>query len=255
MTSDRSSSPHIELSDVSIGYGDFIIQRNLTFTISRQSVFVIMGGSGCGKSTLLRNLMGLQRPLRGAIKIDGEDLWSEREEISEHIMRKFGVLYQQGALWSALTLAENVALPLETYSRLDAASIREVVRFKLALVGLEKFADFYPSEISGGMRKQAALARSIALDPEVLLLDEPSAGLDPISSVRLDDLILELQQSLKTTIVVVTHELASIFKIASDCVFLDSETRTAIAHGDPKILRENCEVAKVREFLNRGEGA
>jgi phospholipid/cholesterol/gamma-HCH transport system ATP-binding protein len=212
-----------------------------------------MGGSGCGKSTLLRHLIGLNAPARGDVLIDGENLWMAAPEDQERIKRRFGVLFQSGALWSSMTLAENVALPLEAYTDLTPTQIRQVVALKLALVGLAGFDAFYPSEISGGMQKRAGLARAMALDPDILFFDEPSAGLDPISSRRLDELILELRDSLGATVVVVTHELASIFAIGTNAVFLDADTKTMIASGDPKVLRDRCPDPKVREFLTRGE--
>ena len=236
-----------------MAYGDFVIQRDLTFTIRRGDIFIIMGGSGCGKSTLLRHLIGLKAPARGQVLYDGVSYWDARPEEQERIMRGFGMSFQSGALWSSLTLAENVALPLGEYTDLGTGEIDEIVALKLSLVGLAGFEAFYPSEISGGMRKRAALARAMALDPEILFFDEPSAGLDPISSRRLDDLILELRDSLGTTIVVVTHELASIFTIGNNSVFLDPETRTMIATGDPKMLRDESPDPGVRQFLNRGE--
>jgi len=242
----------LAVRDLDMAYGDRIIQRNLTFAIEPGEIFVIMGGSGCGKSTLLRHLIGLIAPAHGDVLYDGENLWTAAPERRERLMRRFGVLYQSGALWSSLTLAENVALPLGEYTRLDAARIAELVSLKLALVGLAGFERFYPSEISGGMRKRAGLARAMALDPDILFFDEPSAGLDPISSKLLDDLILELRDSLGSTVVVVTHELASIFAIATNSVFLDAETKTMIATGAPRELLDSAD-PKVRRFLTRGE--
>ncbi len=247
------SDAHIEVRDLTMAYGDFVIQRDLTFTVNRGDVFIIMGGSGCGKSTLMRHLIGLKAPARGEVLYDGWSFWNATDQERERKMRSFGVLYQSGALWSSMTLAENIGLPLGEYTDLGPAEIREVASLKLALVGLAGFEDFYPSEISGGMQKRAGLARAMALDPEILFVDEPSAGLDPISSRRLDELILELRDSLGSTVVVVTHELASIFTIGNDSVFLDTQTKTMIARGDPKSLRDECEDEKVRQFLLRGE--
>ncbi|HEY7518857.1 MAG TPA: ATP-binding cassette domain-containing protein [Methylomirabilota bacterium] len=246
-----TSAARIAVRDLDMRYGDRVIQRDLTFTVGAGEIFVIMGGSGCGKSTLLRHLIGLIPPARGEVLYDGESFWAAEPDRRERLMRRFGVLYQSGALWSSLTLAENVALPLGEYTTLDAARIAELVSLKLALVGLAGFENFYPSEISGGMRKRAGLARAMALDPDILFFDEPSAGLDPISSKLLDDLILELRDSLGATVVVVTHELASIFAIASNSVFLDAETRTMTASGDPKQLLHSAD-PKVRRFLTRG---
>ncbi|MDH3900793.1 MAG: ATP-binding cassette domain-containing protein [Gammaproteobacteria bacterium] len=244
---------HITVQDLTMAYGDFVIQRDLNFSIRRGDIFIIMGGSGCGKSTLLRHLIGLKAPARGKVLYDGTSYWEAPPAEQERIKRGFGMSFQSGALWSSLTLAENVALPLGEYTNLDPAGIAEVVSLKLALVGLAGFEEFYPSEISGGMQKRAALARAMALDPGILFFDEPSAGLDPISSRRLDELILELRDSLGTTIVAVTHELASIFAIGNNSVFLDAETRTMIASGDPKALRDASPDPVVRSFLNRGE--
>jgi phospholipid/cholesterol/gamma-HCH transport system ATP-binding protein len=244
---------HIRVEHLTMAYGDYVVQRDLDFEIPKGQVFVIMGDSGCGKSTLLRHIIGLQSPAAGDVIVGGESLWKAEAEERDALMRRFGILYQSGALWSSMTLAENVGLPISQYTDLEAAEIRELCSLKLALVGLAGFEDFYPSEISGGMRKRAGLARAMALDPEILCFDEPSAGLDPISSRRLDDLILELRDGLGTTIVVVTHELASIFTIADNSVFLDAETRTQLAVGSPRDLRDHCDAAKVRTFLHRGE--
>jgi len=238
---------------MTMAYGDFVIQRDLNFTINRGDVFIIMGGSGCGKSTILRGLVGLKHPAKGKVLYEGKSFWEADPSERDRIMRNFGVSYQSGALWSSMTLAENVALPLTEYTDLSPGQIREVVSLKLSLVGLAGFEEFYPSEISGGMQKRAALARAMALDPEVLFFDEPSAGLDPISARLLDDLILELRDSLGATVVVVTHELASIFTIGNNSVFLDPETRTMLAVGDPKKLRDESPIPKVRNFLLRGE--
>jgi len=235
-----------------MAYGDFVIQRNLTFDVARGEVFIIMGGSGCGKSTLLRHLIGLIRPAKGDVFFDATNFWGVDDEQRQLMVRRFGVLYQSGALWSSMTLAENVGLPLGEFTELTPSQIREVASLKLSLVGLGGFEDFYPSEISGGMQKRAGLARAMALDPDILFLDEPSAGLDPISSRLLDDLILELRDSLKCTVVAVTHELASIFTIADDSVYLDAETRTMLAHGNPKTLLRDSKEPKIRAFLTRG---
>ena len=243
---------HITVRNLDMAYGDFVLQRNLNFTIRRGDIFIIMGGSGCGKSTLLKHLVGLKSPARGEVLFGNQDLWKAPPEEQERLMRRFGILYQSGALWSSMTLAENVALPLGEFTDLSSAEINSVASLKLALVGLAGFEDFYPSEISGGMRKRAGLARAMALDPEILFFDEPSAGLDPVSSRLLDDLILELRDSLGATIAVVTHELPSIFAIGDNSVFLDTESRTMIAQGDPRKLRDECPDPRVRNFLLRG---
>jgi len=249
----NAAEPHIIVQDLAMAYGSFVLQRDLSFIIKRGDVFIVMGGSGCGKSTLMRHLVGLKEPARGRILYGGMSFWEAEPEERERMMRRIGIMYQSGALWSSMTLAENVAVPLEMYTSLKPAEIREVASLKLALVGLAGFEDYYPSEISGGMRKRAGIARAMALDPEILFFDEPSAGLDPVSARLLDDLLLELRDSLGTTIVVVTHELASIFAIGTNSVFLDAETRTMIAGGDPKRLLAECGHPTVRNFLTRGE--
>ncbi|MFQ5329818.1 MAG: ABC transporter ATP-binding protein [Thermodesulfobacteriota bacterium] len=246
------SEAHITVQDLTMAYGDFLIQRDLNFTIHRGDIFIIMGGSGCGKSTLLRHLIGLKAPARGEVFYDGQSFWKSADEERENLKRRFGVLFQSGALWSSMTIAENISLPLEEYTSLGASDVKELVSLKLALVGLSGFEDYYPSEISGGMQKRAGLARAMALDPDILFFDEPSAGLDPVSARLLDDLILELRDNLGATVVIVTHELASIFAVGNNSVFLDSETRTMIAGGDPKRLLEESNDPKVRKFLIRG---
>ena len=247
-----NGSPAIRVDDLTMAYGDFVLQRDLRFGVDRGDIFVIMGGSGCGKSTLMRHLLGMLEPARGEIYYHGESFTRAPLDVRETYLRQFGVLFQGGALWSSMTLAENIALPLEEYTDLEASDIRNFASLKLALVGLRGFEDYYPSEISGGMRKRAGLARAMALDPEILFVDEPSAGLDPISSHLLDELILELRESLGTTFVVVTHELASIFTIATKAIFLDTATRTATAVGHPVELRDHSEDPAVRAFLRRG---
>ena len=244
---------HITVRNLTMAYGDFVVMRDLNFTVNRGDVFIIMGGSGCGKSTLMKIMIGLKSPAAGQVVYEDKSLWEIDSTQRQQIMQRFGILYQSGALWSSMTLAQNVGLPLELYTALGSSEIRDVVSFKLALVGLAGFEAFYPSEISGGMRKRAGLARAMALDPKVLFFDEPSTGLDPVSARRLDDLILELRESLGTTVVVVTHELASLFAIGNNSVFLDPETRTMIASGDPNQLLAESRNPKVRSFLTRGE--
>jgi phospholipid/cholesterol/gamma-HCH transport system ATP-binding protein len=219
--------------------------------VGRGEIFVIMGDSGGGKSTLMRHMIGLHRPASGEVLYQGEAFWAADDEEREALKERFGVLYQSAALWSSMTLAENVSLPLVETRSLSPEDAGAIARLKLALVGLAGFEEHYPSEISGGMRKRAGLARAMALDPAILYLDEPSAGLDPLSSRRLDDLILEQRESAGTTIVLVTHELASIFALADNAVFLDGERKTMIAQGKPSDLREGPEL-KVRAFLARG---
>ena len=246
--------PKIEVRDLTMAYGDSVVLRDLNFSVKEREIFIIMGGSGSGKSTLLRHLIGLQEPTRGTIQYEGSSsgLWEMAPAERERLLRRFGVLYQGGALWSSMTLRENVALPLEEYAIAGAEQISALASLKLALVGLAGFEDHYPAEISGGMMKRAGLARAMALDPDILFFDEPSAGLDPITSRRLDDLILDLRDSLGATIVVVTHELASIFAIGDNSLLLDGQTRTAIASGNPKQLLKESTDPRVLAFLTRG---
>jgi phospholipid/cholesterol/gamma-HCH transport system ATP-binding protein len=245
--------PHITVRDLTMAYGDFVLMRDLTFTINRGDIFIIMGGSGCGKSTMMTILVGLKAPAKGKVLYGDVDFWGSDAQTRDRIIRRAGVMYQSGALWSSMTLAENIALPLELYTDLSPGQIREVVKLKLALVGMAGFEEFYPSEISGGMQKRVGIARAMALDPEVLFFDEPSAGLDPVSARRLDDLILELRESLGTTMVVVTHELASIFAIGNNSVFLDVSKRTMTATGNPNQLLAETQDPNLRLFLTRGE--
>jgi phospholipid/cholesterol/gamma-HCH transport system ATP-binding protein len=247
-------TPHIVVQDLTMAYGSFVVQRDLTFTINRGDIFIIMGGSGCGKSTLMRHMVGLKAPAKGQVLYEGVSFWDTDPADREQFMRKIGISYQSGALWSSMTLAENIALPLQEFTDLSREQIHEIVSLKLSLVGLAGFDDYYPSEISGGMQKRMGLARAIALDPEIVFFDEPSAGLDPISARLLDDLILELSESLGTTVIIVTHELASIFAIGNNSVFLDPETKTMIAVGDPKKLRDESKNPTIHKFLTRGEG-
>jgi phospholipid/cholesterol/gamma-HCH transport system ATP-binding protein len=242
---------HIELRDVELAYGDFVVMRNISAQVRRGQIFVIMGGSGCGKSTLLWNLIGLRRPPKGDILYEGKSFLQADEAARAAMERKFGVMFQGGGLWSSMTLAENIALPLEEHTKLSPDEIERLVHLKLALVGLKGFEDFYPSQISGGMMKRAGLARAMALDPEILFFDEPSAGLDPITSQRLDELILHLRDHLGTTVVMVTHELDSIFAVADHAIFLDNATRTVTAAGPPRELVHAGDLA-VRAFLTRG---
>lgn len=247
-----ADAPPIEVRDLTLGYGDYVVQRDMNFVVNRGDIFVIMGGNGCGKTTLMRAMTGLLRPSKGAVLFWGEDFWNAPEEDQERLKRRFGIMFQGGALWSSLTLAENVALPLAEYTRLPPARIDEIVAFKLSLVGLAGCGELYPSELSGGMRKRAGLARAMALDPEILVIDEPSSGLDPLTARRLDELIIELRDSLGATIVVVTHELASILSIGNNSIYLDADIHTMIATGNPKQALQSGE-PKVRHFLSRGQ--
>ena len=244
-----TGEPLIITKDLEMGYGDFLVMRDLNFTVKRGDVFIIMGASGCGKSTLLKILIGLKRPSRGKVLYGDTSFWETDPSERERMMRRFGILYQYGALWSSMTLEENIALPLLRYTKLSPSQIKEVASLKLSLVGLAGFEDYYPSEISGGMRKRAALARAMAMDPDILFLDEPSAGLDPVSGRLLDELILELCDSVGTTIVVVTHELRSIFAIGNNAIFLDVERKTMTASGNPKRLLLESRDPAVRRFL------
>jgi phospholipid/cholesterol/gamma-HCH transport system ATP-binding protein len=239
------------VSGLAIGYGGKPVQHEVTFSVQPRSIFAIMGASGSGKSTLLKALIGLLRPMAGLVSFGGEDYWAAAEARREQLGRRFGVLFQGGALWSAMTAAENVALPLQMFTDLDAVAIDALVQLKLSLVGLEAGRASMPSDLSGGMRQRVGLARALALEPDVLFLDEPSAGLDPISAKRLDDLILELRDGFGVTVVMVSHDLPSLFGICDDGVFLDAETQTAIAHGSPQALRDGCLHPTVHAFMNR----
>ncbi len=248
---EKSLQPVIEVHNLDLNYDEEIVLRSINFNVSKGDIFIVMGTSGCGKTTLLKALIGLKEPEKGEVLYSGKDFWNTDDMEQRALMRRFGVLYQEGALWSSLTLGENIALPLQLYSALSKKQIQEVIALKLSLVGLAEFENFYPYQISGGMRKRAALARAIALDPDIIFFDEPSAGLDPISARMLDDLILQLRDTLAATIVVVTHELASIFAIGSNSIFLDAESKTMIAAGNPKDLLTNSNDPRVIQFLTR----
>ncbi len=244
----------ISVRELEVGYDDRILMQNVSFDVHEGEIFIIMGGSGCGKSTLLRVLMGLKEPRLGSVQYDDMYFWPGDENFRQEVMRCAGVLYQGGALWSSMTLAENVALPLEQYTNLHEEEIREQAELKLSLAGLGGYGDYYPSEISGGMRKRAGLARALALDPDIIFLDEPSAGLDPVSAKALDNLILELRDSLKKTFVVVTHELASLFAIGDTSIYLDAKTKTMASLGSPtELLHDPNTPRVVLNFLTRGE--
>jgi phospholipid/cholesterol/gamma-HCH transport system ATP-binding protein len=241
----------IEVRNLTLAYGSHVVQTDVDFGVRQGEIFVIMGDSGCGKSTLMRHMIGLNRPAAGEVLYEGEDFWAGSEDDRERLQRGFGVLYQYAALFTSMTLEENVALPLVEHDVLSPGEAAGVARLKLALVGLAGFEEHYPSEVSGGMKKRAGLARAMALDPEIVYFDEPSAGLDPLSSRRLDDLILELRDSLGTTIVLVTHELPSIMELGDNAVFLDAERKTMTARGKPSELKDSPD-PKVRAFMSRG---
>ena len=247
-----ADQPHVEARDLTLAYGDFVIQQNLDFSVQRGEIFIVMGSSGCGKSTLLRHLIGLKEPAKGEILYAGTSFTHASLEKRRQMLSQMGVMYQSGALWSSMTLIENVALPITEHMNLSSVEAREIAEFKLALVGLTGFEDFLPSKISGGMRKRVGVARAMALDPDVLFFDEPSAGLDPPSARLLDDLILELRDNLGITMIVVTHELESIFRIADNSIFLDQESRTLRAVGPPALLRDESPDGMIRGFLTRG---
>ncbi|NTU42279.1 MAG: ATP-binding cassette domain-containing protein [Nitrospirales bacterium] len=255
MTMDNETSPQpvIEVHDLEMGYGGAVLMAGLNFIVNRGDIFIIMGGSGCGKSTLMKIMIGLKEPSKGRVLYEGVSLWDTDSEKKRLLMRKLGILYQSGALWSSMTLAENVALPLEQHTDVSPEQISEIVSLKLSLVGLAGFGDYYPSEISGGMRKRAGLARAMALDPDILFFDEPTAGLDPVSARLLDDLILQLRDSLGATVVIVTHDLASIFAVGNNSIYLDAEAKTMTAQGNPKQLLDDSKDLKVLNFLTRGE--
>jgi phospholipid/cholesterol/gamma-HCH transport system ATP-binding protein len=240
---------HILVRDLTLAYDDHVVLRDLEFEVPRAAIFFIMGGSGSGKSTLLRALIGLHQPTRGRIEYGGVSFLDLRLAERERMLRRFGVLYQSGGLFTSMTLEENVALPLDEFTPLPPPQVREVVRLKLELVGLAGFEAFYPSQLSGGMQKRAGLARAIALDPEVLFFDEPSAGLDPVAAHRLDELVRELRDSLGATIVIVSHDLQSIFGLADFCIFLDATEQTITARGTPRELLRHPPNERVAEFL------
>ena len=253
MINEEHKNTEIEAKNLSIAYGDVVIMKDINFEVKKHDNFIIMGKSGCGKSTLLNVMTGLKEPASGSVIIDGKDFWRLDKNARNDLMKKCGIMYQGGALFSSMTLGENVALPLQQYTDYSKKDIDELVSLKLSLVGLAGFEDFYPSEISGGMRKRAGFARALAFDPKIVYFDEPSAGLDPISSKLLDDLIIEINQSLGTTIVVITHELNSIFTIGTNAIFLDGDTKTITGYGSPKDLLKNPPNDLILEFLTRGK--
>jgi len=251
MNEPAASQFAIEIDGLECRYGDRVVLENVSFAVKRGEIFFIIGGNGCGKSTLLRHLIGLRSPARGTVRYAGRDFTHAEAAGRQALLRSFGVLYQGGALWSSMTLHENVALPLELYTDLSVRERGEVVNLKLAQVGLAGYGDYFPGELSGGMQRRAGLARALALDPGIVFFDEPSAGLDPITSLKLDELVMQIHETLGTTIVIVSHELASIFGIAQRVVMLDRDARGVIAEGDPRVLRDSSDNPRVREFLNR----
>lgn len=255
MSANTQDNAKISVRGLTMAYGSFVVMRDLSFDVSARDIFIIMGGSGCGKSTLLRHMIGLVEPAAGDVLYEGRSFTGADEAERDTIRRRFGVMYQSGALWSSLTLAENIAMPIEENTGLSGRALRDLVEYKLSLVGLAGFGEYYPSEVSGGMNKRAGIARAMALDPEILFLDEPGAGLDPLSASRLDDLILRLRDALGSTFVIVTHELHSIMSIGSNSVFLDTSTRTQGAVGPPKQLLSGRKSSAAREFLTRGREA
>lgn len=232
------------------GYGEEVILDRITFNVYEGEIFVILGGTGCGKSTLMKHIIGLIRPFSGRVSIDGDDVFNPDDAVYQRILRKIGVLYQSSALLGSMTLAENVALPIREYSDLPKESVDRIVRMKLKLVNLNGYENYLPSELSGGMRKRAGLARAMALNPKILFFDEPSAGLDPVTSAGLDNLIIHINRIQGTTMVIVTHELRSIFSVAQRVIMLDKQTRGIIAEGDPRDLRDNSTNRLVKDFFN-----
>lgn len=247
----KEYTPIIEARNVTVTYGEATILENVSFKIYPGEIFVIVGGSGCGKSTLLRQIIGLENPTSGSIWIDGQNLSESKGEERLHILRKFGVLFQSSGLFASMTLAENIALLLETYSDMETSQISDSIDIRLGSVGLKGYRDFLPSEISGGMKKRAGIARALALDPAIICFDEPSSGLDPITAAEIDNLIIELNKALGTTMIVVSHDLASVINISRRIVMLDKQAKGVIAEGTPEELKNHKENPLVYNFFNR----
>jgi phospholipid/cholesterol/gamma-HCH transport system ATP-binding protein len=246
-----SEAPLLAVDGLEMRFGDRLIQNEVSFKVDKGCIFAVMGGSGCGKSTLLKHLVGLLPPAAGTVSYHGVDYWAGDDAVRNELRAGFGMLFQSAALWSSMTLLENVCLPLEQNAKLDQAQREARAREVLEWVELGEFADYYPSDLSGGMKKRAGLARAIAAEPPLLFLDEPSAGLDPISSKRLDDLVLDIRKRTGAAVVFVSHELPSLFAIADDGIFLDADSKHPIAHGRPSDLRDHCEHPTVHAFLHR----
>jgi phospholipid/cholesterol/gamma-HCH transport system ATP-binding protein len=244
-------SPVIEVAGLECGYGETVVLRGINFSVRRGELFFVIGGSGCGKTTLLRHMIGLQRPFSGHVDYFGKNFTDAEPAARRALLRTFGVLYQSAALWSSLTLRENIALPLEEYTTLTRREINEIIMLKLAQVGLAGFEEYYPAELSGGMKKRAGLARALALDPAIVFFDEPSAGLDPVTARQLDHLIREIRDALGTTMVIVSHELTSIFALADRVILLDREAQGIVAEGAPRTLADRSDDPRVQEFLSR----
>jgi len=248
---DTNNKPIIQVQDVTVAYGDFVVMKDINFEVQQGEIFIILGGSGCGKSTLLKNMISLIRPVKGKVLIDGADIVTAEGNQLRDILRKIGVMYQNGALFGSMNIMENICIVFEEFTDLPKEAMELIALMKLKIVGLQDAAYKMPSELSGGMRKRAAIARAMALDPKIIFLDEPGAGLDPITSAQLDELILELSRTLKITFVIVTHELPSIFAVADRVIMLDKNKKTIIAAGSPQQLRDNSDNPWVRQFFNR----
>ena len=245
----------ISVKNLIARYGDDVILDNISFDVFEGEILVVLGSSGCGKSTLLRHMIGLDRPFSGNIMIDGKDITSNDDVSDFNVLKKIGILFQSSALFGSMTVAENIALPIQEYSDLSKSSIANLVRMKLRMVNLQGYEDYLPSKISGGMKKRAGLARAMALNPKILFLDEPTAGLDPVSSAEIDELILLINKSIGTTIVIVTHALDSILNVAQRIIMLDKKTKSIIAEGDPRYLKNNSQNVSVKQFFNRKVGS